>query len=367
MSAEKTSNRRESQFHDLIVSNADAMIVIDEEGVACFLNPAAERLLGLSAEELVGELVGFPVIGGETTEVDILHTSGEIRIAEMRVADTEWDGKTAYIATFRDITLRKQAQDALATLHEELEERVQERTADLAQAVEALRQEVSERIQAEEKQISMVLEERTRIARDIHDTLAQGFTGIVIQLEVAEDALADDPEAARAHLLRARNLARESLAEARRSVWALRPQILDKPDLVSSIASLVSELTREAPIPIEFTHHGTPRPLIYEMESDLLRLCQEALTNALKHARAANLRVALTFDPQHVQLCVEDDGQGFAPSMQPHALGFGLQGMQERVARLGGQFTLASQPGQGTRLMVMVPVPKLPRETGHLL
>ena len=358
MGAEETLNRRESQFQNLIVSNADAMVVLDEEGVACFLNPAAERLLGRSAEELLGQLVGFPVIGGETTEVDILHAGGEIRIAEMRVADTEWEGKEAYIATFRDITERKRTEEALARLHAELETRVQERTAELAQAVEALRQEAIERLHAEEKQISMVLEERTRIARDIHDTLAQGFTGIVIQLEVAEDALADDLEAARAHLLRARELARESLAEARRSVWALRPAVLDQPDLVSSIASLVSELTREAPISIELTNHGTPRPLMYEVESDLLRVCQEALTNALRHARAANLRVALTFDPGHVQLCVEDDGQGFAPSLQPHGRGFGLLGMQERVERWGGHLTLASQPGQGTRLMARVPVPE---------
>jgi len=358
MRAAKTRNRRESQFQNLIVSNADAMVVLDEEGVACFLNPAAELLLGLSAEELVGELVGFPVVGGETTEIDILHTGGEIRIAEMRVADTEWEGKEAYIATFRDITERKRTEEALARLHGELETRVQERTAELAQAVEALRQEAIERLRAEEKQISMVLEERTRIARDIHDTLAQGFTGIVIQLEVAEDALADDLEAARAHLLRARELARESLAEARRSVWALRPEILEQPDLVSSIASLVSELTREAPISIELTNHGTPRPLMYAVESDLLCVCQEALTNALRHARAANLRVALTFDPGHVQLCVEDDGQGFAPSLQPHGRGFGLLGMQERVERWGGHLTLASQPGQGTRLMARVPVPE---------
>jgi len=359
MGAEETLNRRESQFQNLIVSNADAMVVLDEEGVACFLNPAAELLLGLSAEELVGELVGFPVVGGETTEIDILHTGGEIRIAEMRVADTEWEGKEAYIATFRDITERKRTEEALARLHAELETRVQERTAELAQAVEALRQEAIERLRAEEKQISMVLEERTRIARDIHDTLAQGFTGIVIQLEVAEDALADDLEAARAHLLRARELARESLAEARRSVWALRPAVLDQPDLVSSIASLVSKLTRESPISIEFTSHGDPRPLLYEMESDLLRLCQEALTNALRHARAANLRVALTFDPQHVQLCVEDDGQGFDPSMPSQSRGFGFHSMQERVERLGGELILASEPGQGTRLMVMVPVPEI--------
>lgn len=268
------------------------------------------------------------------------------------------------LGTTQDITERKRAEEALYKLHAELETRVQERTAELAQANEGLRAETAERVRAEEKQATIVLEERTRIAREIHDTLAQGFTGIVIQLEAAEDALADDPEAAHTHLLRARELARESLAEARRSVWALRPQALERGDLVSALASLAGQLARESSVEIEFSQHGVPPRLSHDMENNLLRLSQEALTNALKHARASSIRAALIFGPQQVELRVEDDGQGFDPSQQPHPHGFGFLSMTERAERMGGQLIIDSQPGQGTRVVVLVPVLALESE-GH--
>jgi two-component system CheB/CheR fusion protein len=260
------------------------------------------------------------------------------------------------LLAIEDITERKRAEEALYGLQAELETRVQERTAELAQANQSLQAEMAERVRAEEKQVTMVLEERTRIAREIHDTLAQGFTGVVIQLEVAEDALADDPEAARAHLLRARGLAREGLAEARRSVWDLRPQALERGDLVSALASLVGELVHESSVEIEFSHHGVPPRLPPDTESNLMRLCQEALANARRHARASSIRVALVFGPQQVELRVEDDGQGFDPSQQPHPHGFGFLSMTERAKRMGGQLIIDSQPGQGTRVVVLVPV-----------
>jgi len=211
-------------------------------------------------------------------------------------------------------------------------------------------------VRAEEKQVTIVLEERTRIAREIHDTLAQGFTGVVIQLEVAEDALSDDPEEARAHLLRARELARESLTEARRSVWHLRPPALERGDLVSALASLVAELAHESTVEIEFSHHGVPPRLAPDTESNLMRLCQEALTNARRHARAGSIRVELVFGSRQVELRVEDDGQGFDPSQPSHPDGFGFLSMTERAERMGGQLIIDSQPGQGTRVVVLVPV-----------
>ena len=205
-------------------------------------------------------------------------------------------------------------------------------------------------------QQAAVLEERNRLAREIHDTLAQGFTGIVIQLEAAEDSLAETPDGAREHLNRARALARSSLAEARRSVHALRPLALDTDDLAQALARLVQEMTAGAPIQAQVHVYGPARRLSPAIESHLLRIGQEALTNALKYAEARQIRIALTFQPDTVELQVADDGRGFDPQAPPPrpAGGFGLRGMRERVAQLGGEFSLVSRPGAGTEVRVRV-------------
>ena len=209
---------------------------------------------------------------------------------------------------------------------------------------------------AEQRERLLLLQERNRMAGEIHDTLAQGFAGILLQLEAAEEDLTETSQEARRHLLQARRLARENLAEARRSVWALRPQTLEQGDLVSALTHLVHRLTHETPMPVELSIHGTPRPLPPETESELLRISQEALTNALKHAYASAIRVTLTFSAKKMRLCIEDDGQGFDPERQPSHCGFGLRSMRGRVERMGGRLTVASQPGQGTQVVVVVPL-----------
>ncbi len=200
-----------------------------------------------------------------------------------------------------------------------------------------------------------VLDERNRLAREIHDTLAQGFTGIVVQLEAAEDILGDNPTAARAHLDRARLLARSSLTEARRSVQALRPQALESEDLVHALARAADNLTAGTPTHAEVHIYGPPRPLPPDTESALLRIGQEALTNALRYAAAAHIRLGLTFHPAGVALQVEDDGQGFDPRACTRTPGFGLIGMRERAARLGGTLTVTSRPGAGTTILAEMP------------
>ncbi len=250
---------------------------------------------------------------------------------------------------------RKQMEDALKQLHDELEVRVRERTAELAEANEALQCEMSERIRAEAQQLTAVMAERTRIAGEIHDTLAQGLTGIIIHLETADYLLEQDHGAAHARILQARTLARDSLTEARRSVMALRPLALEKDDLVTALKTLIRTIHSNSSIEITFSHQGVPYPLSPDMEHDLLRLCQEAINNALKHACARQIRASLIFGAEGLELRVEDDGEGFDPSQCTRSNSFGLRIMKERVANMGGELTLTSHPGQGTRVVVLAP------------
>jgi signal transduction histidine kinase len=227
--------------------------------------------------------------------------------------------------------------------------------------VQAVAQQLSLSIQltrlAERGQQSAVLEERNRMAQEIHDTLAQGFTGIVVHLEVAEDALANDSEEARAHLRRAQGLARQSLAEARRSVWALRPHALEAADLAGALKNLANQLTTGTAIRVNFSIRGAARPLPLKIEANLLRIGQEALTNIQKHAHAREVRIELAFDGEGVCLGVSDDGVGFDPSLKTKEAGFGLVSMRERTQRIGGELTLISQSGRGTQVLVVAPLP----------
>jgi PAS domain S-box-containing protein len=209
---------------------------------------------------------------------------------------------------------------------------------------------------AEAGQRSTLFQERNRMAQEIHDTLGQGFAGIVLQLEAAEQVLAESAEEARSHIRQARDLARENLAEARRSVWALRPQRLGPGGLQAAIKTLVMELTQGTRTQAEFALQGTPYRLRPEVESNLMRISQEAITNVLKHARAGRIRVVLTFSPHQVELRVKDDGIGFDPRLQGEGQGFGLISMRERTEHMGGSLRIHSGARQGTRIKVVVPV-----------
>ncbi len=214
-----------------------------------------------------------------------------------------------------------------------------------------LARDISDRKRAEE---ASILEERNRIAREIHDTLAQALTGVIVHMEVAKVVVPEDSKA-RNHLIQAHNLARDGLAEARRSVWALRPQVLEQGGISQALESLVHGLTAGTPIKGECTIEETQYLLPSHVETNLLRIAQEAFVNALKHAHANVVQVELTFGSQAVSLCVRDNGQGFNPELQS-GKGFGLLGMHERIQSLGGQLTIASQPGQGTEVIAIVPL-----------
>ncbi len=225
---------------------------------------------------------------------------------------------------------------------------------------QALAQQVTLAMQfgrlTEQLRDSAVVDERNRMAREIHDTLAQGFTGILIQLEAAEDSIEMGNSAeALPHLNRARSLARDSLSEARRSVWALRPSLLDQQTLPSALENLTARLTAATPIVATFRTEGTPRELGSQTDADLLRIAQEALNNVVKHSQATHVEVVLATSAESCTLRIQDDGVGL--DLGRDTSGFGLTSMHERAQRLDGTLTIDPNPSGGTIVQCRLPLP----------
>jgi signal transduction histidine kinase len=210
-------------------------------------------------------------------------------------------------------------------------------------------------ILAEKARTAAVLDERNRIAREIHDTLAQGFTGIMMQLKAAEEILGDAPLNARQHVATAKELARTSLTEARRSVNALRPAALEHRSLAFALAESITRATRDTGVTFNLEVSGDEHKLDEHVENNLLRIAQEAFSNLMKHSRAKTVRIELNFGHENVQLVVTDDGVGFNPAEQRDGSHFGLQVMQERAKDIGGDFQATSSPGSGTKITVTIP------------
>jgi signal transduction histidine kinase len=213
-----------------------------------------------------------------------------------------------------------------------------------------------------------VLDERQRMAREIHDTIAQGLTGIVTQLEAAEQAR-DRPEAWQRHVRLAIGLARESLSEARRSVEGSRPGYLETARLPDALADVARQWSERNGIPVEVVTTGAMQPLHPEVEVALLRTAQEALANVAKHANAAHAWLTLSYMGDVVTLDVRDDGIGFAvpagsEGREPGS-GFGLSAMRQRVTRVAGTLAIESEPGGGTAVSARVPAIVAPGLVGR--
>ena len=213
-----------------------------------------------------------------------------------------------------------------------------------------------EAAQAELAEVSRqagTLAERQRLAGEIHDTLAQGLTSIVMLLQAADTEIGSDPAEARRHAGLAAQTAREGLAEARAMVAALTPAHLDTGPLHDALGRLTDRLGAELPIAARFEVCGPPRPLPANAEVVLLRAAQEALANVRKHACAADVQVILSYEPHAVRLDVRDDGAGFDPDRVNG--GYGLRGMRSRILQVGGSLLIRARPGAGTSLSVEVP------------
>ena len=204
-----------------------------------------------------------------------------------------------------------------------------------------------------------VLDERQRLARDIHDTVAQGLAGIIAQLNAADGA--DDADRRR-HLRAAADLAHSSLDEARRTVRAVGPPTLDAAQLPEALAEETAKWSEANGVRVEFTTTGEAKPMHPEIEVTLLRTAQEALANVRKHAGASRVGLTLSYMDDQVALDARDDGRGFDPhSVKPRiGHGYGLAAMRQRVGRLAGSVAVESSPGAGT--VVSANVPAIPQE-----
>ena len=198
-----------------------------------------------------------------------------------------------------------------------------------------------------------LLAERNRMAQELHDTLAQGFTGIKLQIDVAEQALRHEPDAVLKYLSCAREIAKQSLLEARRSIQALRSPLLEGKSLAKALQAIAEQASPG--VQVGFAAVGEARLLPPLLENDLYRIVQESLTNALRHAHPQNVRIELIYLDAAVRLRITDDGKGFNP--KAHQAGFGLLGIEERVLRIKAQLEIKSEPGKGTEVIVTVPMP----------
>jgi PAS domain S-box-containing protein len=328
----KISGKSEDMFRLVLENNPYPMWIYDHETLRFReVNPAAIAKYGYTREEFLKMKITeirpkdqIPRLLAEHKKfrMDLKHI-GEWQhvLKDGRLIDVEitayplyFRGRDAILVQAQDITERKRAQETLRKL--------------------------------------AVVEERNRIAREIHDTLAQAFTGILVQLEAAKDALPTNKREANSHITRARTLALKSLAEARRSVAELRPHELERGDLALAINSLAHQAKCNG-TSIQCLVKGKPRRLSQEIENNLLRISQEALTNIIRHAEATRAHIRLTFKARNVQLVLQDDGKGF--NTDSSGTGFGLISMRERAQRIGAELTLNSRPGRGSKIVVNVP------------
>jgi signal transduction histidine kinase len=204
-----------------------------------------------------------------------------------------------------------------------------------------------------------VIEERARLAREIHDTLAQGFVGISAQLDAVALSMPEDAAPARKYLDLARRMARHSVTEARRSVMDLRARVLEGQDLAAALEAGARMWSAGSKTAVAVEVSGESRELTQDVDQHVLRIAQEAVTNALKHSGATRIRIKLHMEERKLNLRIEDDGRGFDPEGAFASAGghFGLIGMRERAQRVGGEFRLESHPGEGTVIELRAPLP----------
>ena len=367
----------------IVDSSDDAIVSKTLDGVITSWNRGAERIFGYTTAEAVGRHI-FLIIPddrrAEEEEVLARLRRGET-IDHFETVRRAKDGRLLHISltvspirdangtivgaskVARDMTERIRAREALKQAHDQLEQRVRERTAELVAANESLQVEMLERQRVEAVRAKLYTrlvlaqeEERRRIARELHDQLGQQLTALRLTLETVK-GLAVEHSQLRDQVDALQNLARELDQEIAFRVWDLRPAPLDDLGLAAALTEYAGTWSKRFGIQAQLHVRRPPEErLPSELETTVYRVAQEALNNIVKHSRAGRVDIALDYTRDHLSLIVEDDGIGFDTGAGQPPGGFGLIGMRERAALAGGECQIESTPGKGTTVIVRLPI-----------
>lgn len=342
------------QFHQLHAERAAGVLELARKSKAqakreLLLSAASAALLGLIFALLLTRAITRPIAQLQQGAEAI--GSGNLGV-RLQVATNDEVGRLAEAFN----RMAERLQDSYATL----EQRVAERTRDLARANRELELHHRERQELLAKVISAQEEERRRIARELHDEASQAIATLVVNLEFLENTLPEKEVQVAERLRRLREIATQTLEEIHKIIFDLRPRVLDDLGLVPAVSGYLESHLVPLGITYDLHAHGLERRLPSTVETATFRIVQEAITNVIKHAQASHVRVLLDFDGTLLVIFVEDNGRGFelAEVLGPGASrrGMGLVGIRERATLLGGTFNIHSRPGGGTRLYVEIPV-----------
>jgi signal transduction histidine kinase len=304
------------------------------------LEDAMSRLAATSFDVVLLDL-GLPDSAGLETLTRLRQSQADVPVVVLTGLDDEAVGLSAVQMGAQDYLIKGRSPTA-------------QLGRSIRYAIERKRAEQSAMGQIRE---SAVVGERSRIAGEIHDILAQDFVGILLQLEAAREFNGSNPQETAKCVELAEAVARSGLAEARRSVWALSPPELDAEGLVGAVQGFLSRVAAGNPNVVRLSVRGKPYQLPNDTALGLLRICQEAVVNSLRHAKADKIQVELAYQPSGVELCVEDNGRGFDPQATARSSGFGLTSMRQRAERICAKIEISARPGLGTRLSVVAPMP----------
>jgi PAS domain S-box-containing protein len=381
--AEEALRLSEERLRLVLESATDyAIVLMNAEGRYTSWNPGAEKMFGYTEAEAVGQpssLIFTPedrAAGLPEQELQVADTAG-------RATDERWhmrkDGTRFYVSGVavslgrgrgyakiaRDLTAQKQAQEELQRAWEDLEKRVGERTAELAEANSALREEVRVRRRAEQERLELLRrivttqeDERRRISRELHDQLGQSLTALRLKLEGLKGE-AGESSKLQGRITELVEVAQRLDADVDFLAWELRPSALDDLGLTVALSNYAHEWSKHLGVKVNFHSAGLEdarlAPLV---ETSLYRIAQEALNNVSKHAEATSVDLLLERRGHNAVLIIEDNGQGFNPdemTLSAGGRGMGLIGMRERAALVGGSIEIESAGGEGTTIFVRIP------------